>query len=153
MKSKIENGGLFFTEGTAPQVINAIKHAHAHGLRVRVFYGDTVTGAAWPEEFDIVGKIGKSTGVQKIPLLINNARSMGGGALLDHCIVGVALTNGGGWLYKHPSFKTGEFLQVPPVSPGYAEAVAHNGTLHAQFKKPGQAARYCQFMRGERFAK
>lgn len=153
MKNTIENGGFFFNEKTAPQVQNAIKHAHAHGLRVRVFLGDPETGEAWPEEWDVMGTIGRSMGPQKIPLLINNRRSMGGGGLLDSCIVGLALTNGGGWLYKHPAFNPGTWETVPAVSPGYCEGVARNGTLHAQFKKPGQAARYVAFMRGERFTK
>ncbi len=149
----IENGGFWFAEGTAPQVQNAIKHAHAWGLRVRLFYGDTATGTAWPEENDVTGTIGRSMGPQKVALLIPRAGSMGGGAILTARVLGVALTNGGGWLYKHPAFTVGEWTQVPPVVPGYCEAVAHNGKRHAQFKKPGQAARYCAFMRGERFAK
>ena len=151
--STIEKGGFSFDAGTAPQVQNAILHAHAHGLRVRLFLGDTTTGTVWPEEWDTMGTIGRSMGAQKAALLIARKGSHGGGAILTACVVGIACTNGGGFLYRHPKFNPGAWEQVPPVSPGYAEAVAHNGTLHAQFKKPGQAARYCQFMRGERFAK
>ncbi|WP_448365918.1 hypothetical protein [Fluviibacter phosphoraccumulans] len=150
---KTEFNGLFFDASTCEQVRRAVSHAFAHGLRVRVFYGDTDTGRAWPEEWDTMGTIGRSTGSQKIPLLIHSARSMGGGALLDSRIVAIKLTNGGGFLYRHSSFDPGPWGLASPVSPGYCEAVTHAGAIHAQFKKPGQARRYIAYMTGDRFSK
>ncbi len=58
--------------------------------RLRFFYGNQETGELWGDHED--GYIGRSTGVQRIPLVINNQRSMGGGALLDHCIVAICET-------------------------------------------------------------
>lgn len=38
------------------------------------------------------GTVGRSTGKVKIPLLVHNSRSMGGGGILTHCIIGIRLS-------------------------------------------------------------
>jgi hypothetical protein len=141
-----------FDSDTSEELRRLILRLNATRERVRIFYGDIKTGTAWAEEKDVLGRIGCSTGTSKIPLLISNARSSGGGGLLDGCIVAIWSTKGHR-LYKHPTFSTGTWDQCAPVSDGYVEAVAHDGKLHAQFKKVGQAARYVLFMRGVRFSK
>lgn len=145
--------GLYFDARTPEAVRDTIARLRGTGERVRVFYGDTKTGEAWPEEWDILGTIGASMGPCKIPLLIRNARSMGGGALLSASIVAIYSTQSRRAIYHHAAFSPGVWETCAPVSPGYIEAVSHNGKLHAQLKKPGAAARYIAFMRGERFAK
>jgi len=54
-------------------------------LRLRLHYGDIKTGHPWGDSE--TGQIGRSTGTVKIPLLIKTRRSMGGGGILDNCIV------------------------------------------------------------------
>lgn len=146
------DSGFYFDSRTNDAIKSAIVNAHAMGTRVRVFYGDD-NGASWHEENDVIGTIGRSSGKCKIPLLIANSRSSGGGSLLDHCIVAMIDTKTGRMLYKHPSFSTGTWSIAPAISEGYLEAAMVDGKLNAQFKKPGQAARYIGFMRGERFSK
>ena len=68
-------------------------------------YGDTETGQSWRETFDIRGSIGRSTGSIKIPLLIKTSRSLGGGAVLDHCLVKITDANTKKILYIHPNYK------------------------------------------------
>lgn len=138
---------------TSPAVIDAIVNAAACKTRVRLFLGDTATGAAWPEEFDVIGTIGRSMGPCRVPLLINNARSTGGAPISVESIVAIFNTRTGHAIYRHPQFNPGVWTICAPASDGYFEAVAHNDATHAQFKKPGQAGRYCAFMRGTRFAK
>jgi hypothetical protein len=152
-KEYTEFEGFSFDSRTPAPVMRELSRAYRHGYRVRVYYGDQLTGKSWAEEFDIMGTIGRSCGRVKIPLMINSARSNGGPGLLDHCIVAIQLTSTKQFLYKCPNFDPGEFVQVPAISPGYVDAVSHNGAIHAQFKKPGQAARYIQFMTGARMAK
>lgn len=144
-----------FNEKTSEAVQKAIIGAFNRRERVRVWYGDTETGLAWLEEYDVKGTIGRSMGEKKIPLLVNNARSMGGGALLDGCIVRIDSITDRRTLYKHPTFSAGDLVEVAPATPGYIEAVANNGGTNtiAQFKKPGQAARWIAFMKGERYSK
>jgi len=74
--------------------------------RLRIFYGDTETGRCWMDENDTIGYIGRSTGEIKIPLLIKNTRSHGGGAILDHCII--KITSNGHTIYEHPKFNMPE---------------------------------------------
>jgi hypothetical protein len=38
--------------------------------KIRLFYGDTQTGQSWFDEHDVVGRIGRSTGSIKVPLLV-----------------------------------------------------------------------------------
>lgn len=145
--------GFYFHSETPVPVADAIVLAHRCQTRVRLFYGDIITGESWGDEFDILGTIGRSMGPCKSPLIIRNARSMGGGSILTNCIVAMFHTGTGHALYRHPTFNPGAWDVIPSDMPGYSECVTHNGALHARFKKPGQAGRYCAFMRGTRFAK
>jgi hypothetical protein len=149
--------GFYFPDTCSAEQKNAIAYAHSARLRVRIFQGDTATGEAWADEWGVTGTIGRSTGPCKIPLLICNARSIGGGGLLSDCIVAMFNTRTGHAVYKHPSFNPGVWNVIPATGDlrdaGYCEIATHNGIEHASFKKPGQGARYCAFMRGERFSK
>ena len=70
-----------------------------------MWYGDTKTGTSWNEEYGIIGRIGRSAGSVKIPLLIANARSIGGGALLDDRIIHMVDVKTKKVLYTHELFK------------------------------------------------
>ena len=74
--------------------------------RVRFYWGDAETGRDWGEQYDITGRLGRSMGPCKVPILLHNSRSLGGGAILDHCIVKIEFANkrDGGTLYIHPSY-------------------------------------------------
>lgn len=152
-KQYIEFEGFNFDSRTPVPVMRELSRAYRHGYRVRVYYGDHLTGKSWAEEFDIIGTIGRSCGRVKIPLMIRSARSTGGPGLLDHCIIAIQLTATKQFLYKCANFDPGTFSIVPAISPGYLDGVTRDGELCAQFKKPGQAARYVQFMTGQRMAK
>ncbi|WP_152437801.1 MULTISPECIES: hypothetical protein [unclassified Marinobacter] len=135
---------------TVTAVRKAILSVYNSGARVRVWLGDINTGVAWPEENDLMGYIGRSTGQIKIPLLIANKRSLGGGGLLDHCIVRIDTTDGQ-TVYKHPNFSTGDWkLKYNPDS---TVSVLHDGELHASFESEHKARLFIAFMRGERYRK
>lgn len=129
------------------------------GRRVRIFYGHD-NGKDWHEEYAVLGRISKSRGSRYsagIPILIHNARSMGGGAILDHCIVKLVDCATKRVLYQHPNYDGGVF-EIHDVSEdlkamGYMQGVSIDGTNHANFKKPGQAERWVAYMKGERMAK
>jgi hypothetical protein len=79
-----------------------------NNIRCRLFldFGDPETGQSWGEVHDTQGTIGRSQGPIKIPLLIQNRRSSGGGAILDHCIVRIRETGKQGReLYRHPTYQ------------------------------------------------
>ena len=131
--------------GVNSVVASTIESVYKRGLRVRVWYGDVKTGEAWPETYDVVGKIGRSTGVKKIPLLLKNASSTGGGALLVSNIVRIDSTDGR-TLYKHEKFSHGEWK-------AQGNEVYYNGELFAKVKSNKSAVNFCMFMIGSRYCK
>lgn len=116
-----EYRGIWFHPEVNPYVRAVLSTTFDNRERVRIVYGDVATGEAWGDEedakkFDVraygaVGYIGKSTGPIKIPLEICNSRSIGGGAILDHCIVYIETTKGKRVLYKHPEFHWGKGIK------------------------------------------
>lgn len=139
--------GLYFSQDCPDKLRDVIATLNTTNERARVFYGDVKTGKAWAEENDVCGTIARSMGPCKVPLLV--ARSgAGGSALLDGCIVAILTANT--FVYRVDGFDVGAWDVAPSDMPGYLEAVTHDGTVHARFKKAGQAVRYCAFMRGER---
>lgn len=157
---KVKNGTSYSSKAS-DKCIAALERARLNSKRIRVWYGDNVTGVSWHEEYDIVGTIGRSTGLHKIPLLINNSRSIGGGALLDSCIVCMIDTKTKKVLYSHKLFKMPmaivqdryqtDFSRT--ISKDYTHCVKINGQQHAFFKSESKAKRYADFMSGKRMGK
>ena len=100
---KTRNGTSYHDE-TSDEMMTLLESIRARDVRVRFHWGDTVTGEDWGDKWDVKGKIGRSMGPSKIPILVHNSRSMGGGAILDHCIVKITETRGGKVLYQHPKY-------------------------------------------------
>lgn len=135
---------LTFNPATSQTVRDWIQYAYCNCLRVRVWYGDSKTGEAWHEEYDVTGRIKGSTGTNKIPLLVNNSRSHGGSGLLDHCIVRIDAIKTRTTLYVHPNFNTRLLLD--------GNALYHNGELH--YRGPiDKVTRLYKFLQGERYPK
>jgi len=96
-------GGLYFTEGTNEKVMQIISDAFKSRTRLIFDYGDITTGKSCNETFDTTGYIGRSTGEIKVPLLVYNSRSYGGGALTSS-IVKITTSKGKIVLYQHPNY-------------------------------------------------
>jgi len=158
MKNLIEYKGMFFYEGTEIEVMETITDLRRTGNRVRIFYGDKETGVPWNEENDVIGRIGRSTGTQKIPLLIFNAHSFGGGALLTGSIVKIVDIQTKKTLYQHENFYVPTMFVSPVnnkelIEMGYTHELCINGENFANCKTEQKAIRLMQFMKGERFSK
>lgn len=147
---KVVNG-TYYDARTPDLLVEALETARLAGKRVRIFIGDTETGVDWLDEYDVLGRISRSMGPIKIPILIKNSRSMGGGGILDHCIL--KLIFDGHVQYQAPNYQAPTFTIMPPKDSGFVSSVYVNGKLHAQFRKQGQAEKWIAFMKGERMAK
>ncbi len=112
---KVMNG-TFYDSKTPDKVIEVLEQAKEGRVRLRLDYGYTdlnkksddghTNGQSWGEVNDITGYVGRSTGERKIALLVHNTRSMGGGAILTHCIVKITRSNDKNRvLYQHPTYK------------------------------------------------
>jgi len=103
---KVTDDGTWYDKKTLGQVIDILQWAKDNDVRIRIYYGDTETGEDWSEEYDVNGYVGRSNGSIKIPLLIHNKKSYGGGGILTGSIVGIEFANRkeGGVIYKNQNY-------------------------------------------------
>ncbi len=152
--------GIYFHEETPDVVAAILAGCRERRQRIRVHYGEQADGRDWWEENDVEGYVGCSTGPLKIPLLVYNRRSMGGGHLLDHHIVRIRETGKKGReLWQAENYQQGEFVirQIVPTEKcgkvvltdaGYKFAVDVYGENHANFKSEKEAKRWVKKMTG-----
>lgn len=102
VSEKLPNG-TYYHESTADAVVKALEDCRnsKYDFRFKITYGYPETGEAWGDVE--TGYIGRSTGSIKVPLIIHSNRSLGGPALLDHCILKIEYANKrqGGIIYKN----------------------------------------------------
>ena len=140
-----------YSEGTPERVKDILENELHSNNRIRLFYGDPVTGKDWEDEYDMMGYIGKSTGTKPILLIVNNKRCYGGPGILTNCII--KITKNGVTLYQHPEYHHKQHEIIPSDLPEYAEAVTGDGELIARFKKIGQGQKWIDFIEGRRNSK
>ena len=145
-------------DGTNGLVAAALYSAYQRKVRVRIWYGSIETGHAWLEELEVTGQIGLSMGPIRIPILLSNSRSIGGGGVLDHCIVKIQETKSKRVLYEHDTFGRGHFRiggepeydQVPIPVYHYHTGDDKGWQNVANFRTWDQAVRWVDFMTGKR---
>lgn len=144
----VVNGTSYHVE-TPTAVIEVLERARQNRTRLHISYGDRTSGLDWLEEFDAHGYVARSIGPIKVPLLVANRRSMGGGAILDHCIVRIRTSAGGRILYQHPAYHFGNLAIRPKVEPVTLPDgrtlnidVIRDGQLHAAFENVEKARRW-----------
>jgi len=110
MNKYTELNGTSYDEGTSLEVMRVLEYARINQTRIKLDLGDTDTLTSWNEACDTVGYVGRSTGKNKVPILVYNERSMGGGAILTKCILAISHANkkNGGYLYKKAGYKIRE---------------------------------------------
>lgn len=142
-------------EKTPNRVATLLNNLNMSQQRVRLVYGNPDTGKDWLEEHDVVGTIGRSTGTNKIPLLIKNSRSTGGGSILDCRILKIVDVKSKRVLYQHDKYIAPDFtIQYgSSVGHGYNYAVLCNNTVQANFKTEKKAQNYIDFMLCKRMSK
>lgn len=144
-----------FNENTCDKVKTVLTECYNNQCRVRIWYGDTKTGLSWMDEYDTMGTIGRSTGKQKIPLLIKNSRSSGGGGILCHCIIRIDVIGSRRTIYEHPLFYVPTLGVYPNLDEDtktkYPFIVLKYGAIQAKFKTKKQAKNYIDFMAGKRY--
>ena len=131
--------GTSYDINTDKKVVSILDDAIINRKRLKLDYGNTETGESWNECYDIIGRIGRSTGSIKIPLLILTSRSYGGGALLDSCIIKITDIKTGKVIYKNQNYKEKVFNIVPSDLPDYTVNVNINGKLYSRHKSERSA--------------
>lgn len=85
-KYKVVNG-TSYSEETPQNLCLIMEILRVDNTRVKFNYGDVKTGKSWNEIYDTTGRIGRSTGASKIPILLHNIKSIGGCAIPDNRII------------------------------------------------------------------
>jgi hypothetical protein len=102
---KVVNG-TYYKKTLPDQIIKVLEECRLNQIRIKLCYGNTKTGRDWQEQYNTCGTIGRSTGICKIPILVHNSRSLGGGAISDS-VVRIETTTGKQVLYSHPLYHKG----------------------------------------------
>lgn len=145
-----EPDGTYYREGTPREVIDALQDARKRSLRVWFRLGDRETGRDWLDCYDVCGKVSRSMGPIKVPILLASDRSMGGGAILHDSIVRLMVD--GRERYRHPGYHLPELEIREQSEPEYRFRVYADGKDSFGFKTRASAERKLAFIRGERMA-
>ena len=94
--------GTWFTPGTPKPVEDIIARHIGSDQRLRLTYGDQDTGRMWDDRPE-TGRIGRTGGIMKSPILCANRRSTGGDLISTDAIVKIELSPGGRVLWAHPN--------------------------------------------------
>ncbi len=142
IKYKVVNFTAYHNE-TSNEVVNVLEDARINRKRLKIYFGDVKTGRDWMEECDTVGYIGRSGGEIKIPLLVYNERSYGGGGLLDHCIVKIKEAKGNKILYQAANYFQPKLTIVDTDLPykGYTHNLLKDGEIYARLTSLDKAQR------------
>jgi hypothetical protein len=103
-KKYFEINGTSFQNETKREIAEVLERCRVNKTRIILDYGHD-DGKSWGETFDIRGYVGRSSGTFKVPILVYNSRSFGGGSILTSCIVQIKESRGGRVLYQHKKYK------------------------------------------------
>ena len=103
--------GTSYHEDTIDAVIEVLERVRLDKTRIHIRYGETQganAGRDWMESCDTTGRVSRSWGPTKVPILLYNRRSLGGAAILANCIVRIQESKGGRVLFQHPNYHAEE---------------------------------------------
>ena len=137
----------YFAPGTDAKAAKVLESCRTHERKVRLILGDTRTGEPWLEEHDVVGRISRSTGGLKVPLLIE-AGECGGAAILCACLLAIIDWRSGDFLYRHAAYREADLSIQPSGNADRPWDVLRRSEVVASFGDIGQAGAYLAFIRG-----
>ena len=143
------NQETWFDPGTLEPVKERLEHARLHDQKLRLFFGNRETGQCWLEENDVLGFIGRSMGPMRIPILLANRNSSGGGGILTACILRIIDAKAAKELWRQENYHLPELRVQNGGHAEYPYAVAEQNEPIARFKTPRERARWLAFMQGE----
>ena len=133
--------------GTDAKAGKVLESCRTRERKVRLILGDTSTGEPWLEEHDDIGRIGRSTGSLKVPLLIEPGEH-GGCAILCACLLAIVDWESGDFLYRHTAYREADLSIKPSGDADRSWNVLRREEVVASFRDIGKAGAYLAFMRG-----
>ncbi len=137
----------YFDPGTDGKAAKVLESCRTGERKIRLILGDTRSGEPWLEEHDVVGRIGRSTGPLKVPLLIEPGEH-GGCAILCACLLAIVDWQSGDFLYRHATYREADLSIKPSADAERPWDVLRRDEVVASFRDIGQAGAYLAFMRG-----
>lgn len=118
--------------------------------RLRVWYGDRKTGESWFEDCETTGRIGRSCGNFRVPLILADSRSWYGGALSVGSLIRVDDIKARKTLWKVPNYC--DKLELFHVKGNKLPwQVCGRSTTLACFETEEKARRWMDFQQGRRY--
>ena len=149
-------GGLsHFQLGTHPDVIHAISKMMGDRGHYHIHYGETTgpdAGRDWLEEWGTRGRIGRTGGRIKQPLVVAtrdddpDADEVGGDPILGHRIIRIRDLDTGEELYRHPNYHHGKVAFDLSGHRDYPYGVFVEGKNHANFRSPEERSEWADRM-------
>ncbi len=137
----------YFDPDTDAQAAKVLESCRRRERKVRLVLGDTRSGEPWLEEHDVAGRIGRSTGTLKVPLLIE-AGEHGGSAILCAYLLAIIDWASGNFLYRHDAYREADLTIKPSANAECPWDILQHEEIVASFRAIGQAGAYLAFMRG-----
>ena len=151
----IEDSRTAYENGTAPEVRAVLEEARNKRARIRIWYGNTATGEAWLEEHSITGRVGRSTGMVKVPLLISRSTSRGGEAISTGSIIRIDWRLDAKSVivkYRHPLFHLPTLACAIGTNAGWEyEVQGPGGEVIARFPSEQKRQEWLDFHAGKRW--
>ncbi len=138
----------WFNLDTPIAVRRLLETYRKNGKLIRIFYGDVTTGEDWLEENDVVGKVDRSSGTFKIPILLQGGESWGV-SILDNSIVKLMDVEDRRILWKHSKYQSPQIDILAKRCGANKYVVNLDGGPHASFSSYAKAAQWVAFMAGE----
>lgn len=153
---ELNDSATWYDARTPAGVQVALEAALRSNDRMRIFNGDSVTGRDWMEEYDTIGRVGRSCGAMKVPLLVPKGED-GGSALLTDCIVRIVNVTKGIEVYRHSLYHIPKMELVEAASYDKVDGFTHSVKMQnkdgemdtcGNFKSESAAAHWLAFMAG-----
>ena len=143
---KLTEDGTYYDARAEDSVIGMLDTLRKLRTVVILSYGDKKDGRQWLEENDITGRVGRSWGPVKMPLIVKNG-SIGGSHILDHCLVRIRNKKTGGVIWQHktwylPTFHWRLTEEVNTAKYLPLEVLAY-GNVVARFRDLKTAKQWC----------
>lgn len=144
----------WFPEGTCSKVAKVLESARSKGTTLRLWFGDPATGRDSLAEFEVHGRIGRSWGPFRVPLLIDSGgEGLGGGPISTDRILRIVDVDSRKVLYQHPSWQLPSIDLCPVtdadmLAAGYRVQALVDGATHARFWDMPRAAHWLAMMSG-----
>jgi hypothetical protein len=141
------SGETYFGPRCSDELASALEACRHSGSKVRLVLGDPRTGDTSFDEDGVVGRIGRSCGALRVPLLVEGGQAFGSPIICDR-VLAILDWETGLPLYRHTSYRPPELRLAFCEHEARPWSVTHKDRTIARFADIGKAGAYIAFMRG-----